>query len=259
MPQLPVIPLYQFLDPYNAIADNIPIQAIIEALTFINDQVDIDAQILRESIGTQGTLANRLAQSINDNGTLKTTAINNALHDIEDHVDSPDFVRMMMTERTKLGNIDSDATNLSVTFNTTGGPVSFPISGNTIDIQPSTTIAWRYQSGSIYADDNFPSATRHTHYYTLTPVLVSGSLYETTSLATAYQGGTLRVYINGVRLTESGPVKVPIFSGSTYSMTSYSYTEGATDMDGIVENGQFTLSSSLPAGNVIFIDFDVFF
>lgn len=260
MPSLPTIPLYDVLTPYHHIADNIPIKAIVEALTFVNDQVDNDAQILRESIGTQGSLANRLAQSINDDGSLKVDAIDDALHSIEEHTDSAGFVRMTAAERAKLTGIASDSTNLSVRFNTIDGIVL--LDNGIIDVQPSSTITWRYQSGSVYADNNYPTEVRHVHYYGVNPIPVSDSLnnlYKTTTLTTAYKGNSLRVYINGVRLSKDATTPVPIHSGSSYVMTPYSFGEDLQSLEGIVTTALFRLSSILPAGNTIFIDFDVVF
>src|SRR5476649_580731 len=101
MPDIDLIPevLHQSLDPYHWYYDNLPLQNILDRISLVNYAVDNAEDILRKSVGTQGTLANRLAQSINDDGTLKTAAIDDALHNIESHSDNGTYVRMLLAER----------------------------------------------------------------------------------------------------------------------------------------------------------------
>jgi len=252
---------YQPLDPYNHVIDNRPLQDLETQVELVNDQVDIDANILRESIGSQGTLANRLAQSINDDGSLKSTAIDLALHNIADHMDAGGFVRMTIAERAKLSNIADDATNITLRFNTISGILSF--NSGIIDFEPSDTINWRFQSGSLFADSTLPVSIRHVHYYGLTAVpqnLLSPDFinYQTTSIATPYKTGSLRVYINGIRLSENFNTNVPVWNGSVFTNISLSYSEGV-DVNGVVTSGLFSLSSAINPSIMILLDFDVIY
>jgi hypothetical protein len=263
MPNLDLITVPSYLPqtPYHHIADQAPIDALITRIDLLNDQVDIDAQTLRESIGTQGTLSNRLAQSLNDDGSIKSVAIDNALHLISEHLDGGGYVRMTLDERAKLSMIADNATNFGNTFDTISGILSF--SSGRLNFGASDTITWRYQDGKMYADNDFPSYVRHTHSYNVNPVptnLITPDYinYKTTSISTPYRTGSLRVYLNGIRLSENVDVDVPIWNGTDYVPTTYSYTEG-TDVSGVVTSGLFALSSAISADITIFVDFDILY
>lgn len=263
MPNLDLIPVprYDPQTPYHHIADNAPIDALVTRLDMVNAQVENDAQILRESIGSQGTLSNRLAQSMEDDGSIKTVAIDNAFHSIAAHTDGDGFVRMTIGERAKLSLIANHATNFGVTFNTISGILSF--NDGLLPFGASDTVHWRYQNGIMYADNAFPSSVRHIHHYNVNPVsqnLVTPDYknYKTTSVATPYKAGSLRVYINGVRLSPNASVNVPIWNGTDYVPTAYSFTEDS-DTNGIVTSGLFTLSSPISSTITIFVDFDVLY
>lgn len=241
MPNLDIIPVprYQALSPYNYQVDNLPIDALGQQIFVVNSQVDIDANILRDSIGTAGTLANRLAQSINDDGSLKTTAVDATLHSIAQHLDGNGYVRMTTDERSKLSLIQADATNLSIQVQAISSTTLYPQAATTISIQPSPTITWRTDvSGNLYADSTVALTVQAIHQYDVTPVTSNGINFTTTSIATPYKAGTLRVYVNGLRLTKS-----PTLIGGYY------YTETTPAA------GTFSLSGAI-GSNVIRIDFD---
>ncbi len=263
MPNLDLIPVprYEPTTPYHHIADNAPIDALITRIDLLNSAVDINSNILRESIGSQGTLSNRLAQSMEDDGSIKSIAIDNALHKISEHLDGDGYVRMTLAERAKLSLIADEATNFGLTFYTISGILSFD--EGRLPIKPSDTIHWRYQDGAIYADNAFPSSVRHIHHYSIAPVSVNLITpdyinYKTTSIATPYKTGSLRVYLNGIRLSEDELIDVPIWNGTSYEPTPYSYTEG-TDVSGTVASGLFSLSAAISSSIVIFVDFDVLY
>lgn len=264
MPNLDLIPvnLYGPLTPYHHIADNQPLSAIVTRIDLVNGAVDLNTNILSASIGSAGSLANRLAQSINDDGSLKTVAVDNALHSIAEHMDAGGYVRMTSTERAKLSMIADEATNFGLCISTISGIIGF--NQGCLNFSPSDTITWRYTNGSIYADNAFPSSVRHVHYYSITPVPVNLITpdyinYKTTSIATPYKVGSLRVYLNGIRLTENATVNVPIWNGTSYVPTAFSYSEGTDVADGMVQSGLFSLSSAINPNITIFIDFDVLY
>lgn len=246
MPAIETVPVpsYQPLDPYHHLVDNLPITGLIERVELVNNQVDLNNADLVGSIGTQGSLANRLNQSINADGTLKTTAIDNALHSIAEHLDGDGFVRMTLDERAKLSFVADDATSLSISFDTISGTIAF--TNTNLAIGPSDSITWRYDGLQVVADTNFPASVRHVHYYGLVPVTSNHQNYTTTSIDTAYIEGSLRVYVNGVRLN------------TDHTVTSLKYTEG-TATDGIVTGGDFSLSSAISPSASIVIDFDVLY
>ena len=106
---------------------------------------------------------------------------------------------------------------------------------------------------------------RHNHFYDFTPVaqnIVTPDYksYKVTSIGTPYKQGTLRVYVNGIRLSESNLVYIPFnFTVSGPSWKLMGYTEDVADVNGIVTSGKFTLSSTITASDIIRVDFDTQF
>jgi hypothetical protein len=297
MPQIELVPvpLYQPTQPYNSQIDNLPIQGLIDRILLVNSQVDIDANILTDAQGTQGTLSNRLAQSINPDGTLKSSAIDAAMHNIAEHTDGSiivdgtpvSYVRMLLDERAKLSGVAAGATNLEilVTLNV-NAPSNLPsqisvigiseveYTGGVMQLKPSDSIYWLVgEDGSLTANTTFPLTVRHLHNYDVVPVpqnVVSPDYknYVVTSTATPYRSGSLRVYINGIRLTQSGNITlgkaprgnyVPTgFNTGTPTWLTYTYTED-TAINGVVTSGQFSLSNPITANDVITVDFDMLY
>ena len=295
MPQIELVPvrLFQPTDPYNHQVDNVPLQALIDRILLVNSQVDIDSVVLQDAQGTAGTLSNRLRQSLNDDGSIKTSAIDAAQHNIAEHMDGSvvvngvpiSYVRMLQDERAKLAGIASGANKLDFhVYLNTAAPSSLPPSQisvigvseveyleGEVRLKPSDSVYWEVDiTGALSAHTTFPSTVRHIHYYDLVPVpqnLLSPDYknYAVTSTNTPYKEGSLRVYINGIRLTKASnitPGKAPRgnyvptgFSGDPTWLT-YTYSED-TATGGIVTSGNFSLSSAITASDVITVDFDI--
>ena len=118
MPRIELIdvPLYNPTDPYHFEIDNIPLKNLIQRQELINLSLDNVLKELRDAIGTQGSVANRLNQSLEQDGSLKTSAIDDAEHSIESHEDTDDYVRMLRTESDKLTLMADEATDLTLEF-----------------------------------------------------------------------------------------------------------------------------------------------
>lgn len=264
MPRIELIPevYYQPTQPYHHEYDNLPLRNIITRQTLINLAVDDNSEILRDSIGSTGTLAARLNKSLNADGSLRTTEVDAALHNIAEHTDgsttisgSPvNFVRMRETERDKLALIQDEANELNAQFVTPSTTVLFET--GTLEFEPSSTVTWSITSPNVIkANMAFSSDAAHQHNYDLVPVHSSiGSPdytnYKTTSVSTAFVEGSLRVYINGIRLSETAGVYVPDSTGPDGTWTSTYYTPSASA-------GTFALNRAITASDVIRIDFDV--
>ena len=239
MSNLIPVPKYQPLDPYHRNYDNLPIDVIetnLEILNNINNRVTNE---LDDSVGSAGSLSKRLNKSLKDNGDLKITSIDSVLHNISAHIDGDGFVRMTDAERTKLSLIQDGATDLAIVMQVTPSTtISWPDINETISFVNSDTIEWRYESGLVYADTSFNKNLILTHHYDVTPNKVSGANYRTSVSNTPYKEYSLRVYINGVRLT------------SDDSIDGYYYEETDPSV------GTFSLNKSLVSGDKIRIDFD---
>ena len=256
MPRIELIPevLYTANDPYHWEVDNLPLQNILLRENLINLALDNVIAQMRDAIGTQGTVANRLNQSINADGSLKASAIDSALHTIDDHADTANFVRMTKPQSDKLGLVADQATNFGVTV-FTDDTTSQDFSAGFLVLKPSATITPSLAAPNIVTLDlNFPQDAAHRHYYSLTPVPQTPSdpdflNYQTTTASTPFVEGSLRIYINGVRISDDAEVYVP---GALVDdpWTLMSFTASATA-------GTFTLTSVISDTDVIRIDFDI--
>lgn len=253
MPQIELIPevLYNPLNPYHYYYDNLPLKNILTRVSLVNDTVDIAYGILSSAIGTQGTLSNRLAQSIHPDGSLIASAVDEAEHNIGYHTDGmgPDnvsYVRMKASESAKLALVASNATNLALLVDASS-PVLFD--AGTVEFLSSPGLTWSVTSGNkVSLDLAFPAAAAHNHYYDVTPVTSDYKNYKTTTVSTPCITGSLRVYVNGIRLSANTSVYVPLGVSRTLTLLTFTPSESS---------GTFVLSSAITASDIITIDFDI--
>lgn len=245
------VPLYNVLWPYHADFDNMPIVALINRDMLINNSVNNIEEMLASAVGTQGTIANRINQSINPDGSLKVEAVDNTNHSIAAHTDGGGFVRMTDAERSKLALLPTDT--LAIQFDSISTTPVFD--SGTVEMAQSDTLSWRVEGNKVYGDLSFPAAAAHQHFYDMTPVPVNIITpdyinYKSTSVSTVYTPGTLRVFINGTRLSQSSIVYASGFLPSD-PVKALTYTENL--------DGTFTMSAALSPSDVIRIDFDTTF
>lgn len=255
MPRIELIPevLYGPNDPYHWEIDNLPLKAILRRQNLINLALDNVIQEMRDAIGTQGSVANRLNQSIAADGSLKAAAIDEALHSIEEHEDTDDYVRMARAESDKLALIADEATDVSLRVYTDEDSY-VDLDAGVVEFQPSETVTFEVESPNIVRLNlAFDPAAAHQHHYGLDPVPVNIVTpdylnYKVDSTPSAYVAGSLRVYVNGVRLAADAEVYVP---GALVSdaWTLMGYTEDPT-------NGLFELSAAVTDADIIRVDFD---
>jgi hypothetical protein len=262
MPRIELIPevFHAPQDLYHFHYDNLPLENILERQKIINSAVDNNSETLRESTGTQGSLSNRLAQSINDDGSLRTTAVDSTLHNIGAHTDGVfedvDYVRMMLEERDKLALISDEATALKIQFNTASVTALFE--DTTVEVTDSDTVTWEIIAPNmVRAHMAFPQEAAHGHNYDFIPVsqnIITPDYknYKTTSISTPFIEGSLRVYINGIKLSETSTVYVIPASGPNGTWKLIKFTPNASA-------GMFALSASITSSDIIRIDFDIEF
>ena len=253
MPNLNLIPetLYQAMMPYQIDYDNLPLHTIYTREEIINDAVDINSALMREAIGTSGTLGNRLRVAINDDGSLKADAIDAALHNIADHADDPlgIYVKMTLAESDKLALISDAATAFSINVHTPSVTTSFIDA--VVEIESSDTITWEVDAPStLKAHMAFPTTAVHRHYYGLEPVTTDYLNYKTTSLSTIFTADTLRVYVNGIRVYSDISVLVPDTLVTTWTTTSFTPDE---------TTGTFIFNRTLDPSDIVRIDFDTLY
>lgn len=284
MPQIELVPvpLYQPNQPYNSETDNIPIQGLIDRILLVNSQVDIDADVLRSAIGSVGSLAARLAASLNDDGSIKTAAVDATEHNIAHHIDGSvvisgtpySYVRMTAEERSKLDLIADDATDFTLKVELEGSTPSnisnlsvidvdeVVFQGGQVTLRGSDAITWRLDDdGALLADTTFPAAARHRHYYDVNPTHADtiSPDYTNYKVIYAYKEGSMRVYVNGVRLSQSVEIMVPTVYGSEGpTWVPLQFTED-TATDGVVTSGNFTLSDSITSSEDIRVDYDALY
>lgn len=262
MPNINSIPevLYEPNQPYHYHYDNLPLRNILMRIGLVNIQVDTNTDALRGAAGSAGTIGARLDASTESDGSLKTSAIDAAEHGIGSHKDGlgsdgVEYVRMKADERAKLALVGESANRLLIEiqdqFPTIGNYVLFE--EGTLRLQNSSSVFFDFESpNTLKIHSAFPPETAHRHNYSLTPVHQNLSSpdyknYRTTSHSTKYSEGSLRVYVNGVRLCGS-PTPVPNANGTAFSQT-YIVSESAS-------TGAFEINRALSVSDVIRIDFD---
>jgi hypothetical protein len=256
VPRIEFIPeiYYQPNDPIHWEVDNLPLKAIIARQELINLALDDVIEQMRDAIGTQGSLANRLNQSIEENGGLKATAIDTALHSIEEHEDTDDYVRMTKDQSEKLDLIADEATNVSLQVYTDETTFTEFTEG-VVEIHPSSTVVPSIEAPNIIKFDMvFPAEAAHRHYYGLEPVsadIVHPDYlnYKVNSIASPFIEGSLRVHINGVRVFEDVEVYVP------GALVDDPWTLMSVTPDH--EAGTFELSAAITEYDAIRVDFDI--
>jgi hypothetical protein len=255
MPRIELIdvPLYNPTDPYHFEIDNIPLKNILQRQELINLSLDNVLKQLRDAIGTQGSVANRLNQSIEPDGSLKTTAIDDANHSIEAHSDTDEYVRMLREESDKLTLISDEATDLTLEIQNGTSEVDF--SSGEVRFRNSNTVTWSVTAPNIVrAHMAFPEEAAHQHYYSQTPVhsnIVEPDYrnYKVNSSSSEIIEGSLRVIVNGVRINDTEAVYVPgPLVDDPWMLLSFTANEVA---------GTFQLSTAISDDDVIIIDYDI--
>lgn len=280
MPDLNLFPVpeYQANQPYHWEYDNLPLQTLATRDEVINGEVDRQGQILRDGAGTQGTISNRISQSIDADGNLIPMAIDQALHSIAEHQDlskmvTPTelsnyiglgypsitnpvpFVRMLQAERDKLALIDNNATNMTISVETPSNIVLFQ--QGPVAIASSASIHWEVDApNTVKAVLAVSTDFAHRHFYDLVPITVPSDdmipvlykKFKVNMLATPFIADSLRVYINGVRLSAADSIYYPDNSSNpTWSVNKFTPDEA---------NGVFVLDLPISMSDIIVVDFD---
>ena len=228
MPDIQIIPevLYQADQPYHVHYDNLPLKNILTRIGLVNIQVDINTDILRGASGSAGSLNARLDKSLDEAGDIKADAVNLANHSIASHADGDGFVRMTDEERAKLDGIQSEANKLEIEIEDYDSNfLTVPPAGSNgiLRFRKSSTIFMEFQSpDTVRLHSVFPPDAAHRHSYDLIPAydVPSGPSYKnyrTTAVNTPFVEGSLRVYVNGARITNV-PVKVLSYSASSVTV-----------------------------------------
>ena len=266
MPRIELInvPLYQPSDPYHWTIDNIPLKSLMERQELINLALDDIIEQIRDAVGTQNTVANRLNQSIEADGSLKTSAIDDALHSIESHADSDTYVRMKKTESAKLELIESEATDVALDMQ--NGSTTVLFDSGVVKFRDSSTVTIDVDDPNIVSFHMaFTEEAAHKHYYNQIPVHAVGESpdfinYKVNSTSSAFVEGSLRIFVNGVRIN-------PVASDATDDeiaeaeilvpgalvddpWTSIYFVPNPTE-------GTFSLSAAISDDDIIFIDYDI--
>jgi len=256
MPRIELIPevFYAAGDPIHWEIDNLPSKNIITRQNLINLALDDVIEEMRDAIGTSGSVANRLNQSLEPDGTLKDTAVDAALHDIDNHTDGTAYVRMTIAQSAKVDLIADEATDLALRVNSDGSSLLVFDTG-TLKIEPSSTVTPSIEAPDILKFNmTFPVSAAHEHNYGKTPVhvnLVTPDFinYKVNSVASEYVDKTLRVVINGVRIFEDDDVYVP------GALVDDPWTLLQFDTDST--SGTFELSAAITDDDIIKVDYDI--
>jgi hypothetical protein len=263
------VPQYQAGQPYHYEFDNLPLATLARRDEVINDAVDLLITILEGTAGTQGSLANRLNQSLDEDGNLIPAAVDESMHNIGAHTDGSvtvdtselnayislgylvtnpvDFVRMLSAERAKLAQIQENASKLEIQVETQSQTYTYGDQSNDVmALVESDTIEWTWTApNQIKA--NVKASNPHSHFYEQVPTTNDYQNY-TVPNATPFKEGSLRVYINGVRLNSMSSVKVPNLAVTSYTLNRFTENHA---------NGTFALLNAVTSTDVVIIDFDI--
>ena len=271
MPNINSIPevLYEPNQPYHYHYDNLPLRNILTRIGLVNVQVDTNTDIIRGAAGTAGSVDARLNVSLGADGTLKVSAVDGVLHGIGHHADGegPDgveYVRMTADERAKLALVQSESNRLVVEVEDSLPTVgeSVVLSEGTVRLRGSSSIFIDFEApDTVRFHSAFPPDAAHRHHYSIEPSPLNpsspdGKNFKTTPIGTKYREGSLRVYLNGVRLSEV-PVPVPTYAGSS-SSSGVSFVQNSVS-DESHTDGTFSLGAPMSELDVIRIDFDEIF
>lgn len=272
MPNINSIPVPKYTAdmPYYFIYDNLPFDALLQREAIINAAVDNNSEILRLAGGSLN-LAARLDQSIYDNGALKPNAIDSALHSIGAHMDEPytisgpdltalqvyyptltnpvSFVRMLQVERDKLALMQDGANFFGISVPTASGITYF--NSDYVNLQDSTTIKWNVDAGqALSAEVTSSLSNPHMHYDNVVPdskYLTPNYMDYTVPLT--FKTGTLKVFINGIRIFSGNDVYVPSADPSLpWSLNSFTEDVGLKG---------FSLLNAITVDDIIYVDFEV--
>lgn len=291
MPDLTKLPVpeYQANQPYHWKFDNLPLKTLADRDEVINNAVDRQTQILNDAAGSQGSISNRLNQSIDEDGNIKSSAVDESLHNISEHSDGSKvvgdeeldyynstlgyseitnpvgFVRMLESERDKLSNIPINATSLFFEVCTDDDCVPSNIvlfDQGKVRLQSSSLIGWEvgFTPNTLKPVLKTSLEFNHRHYYDIEPVLVDveNNEYDASGNSTAYLEGSLRVYINGTRLSSDQEIYYPKNPTSNLWESSNAMLSGGSNMyTPNHSTGTFTLSKPITEEDIIRVDFDV--
>jgi hypothetical protein len=275
------IPNYLPNQPYFWTYDNLPIEAIKQREDLINSAVENNISDLRSAAGDAGSVGNRLAQSMTPTGHLLEEAVNDVNHRISSHrddaitIDSAKlaeyqilfptlsnpvaFVKMLDAERGKLSTIAENSNFLQLNIETASNVAN--LTNTQVLFQNSDTISWKLL-GSPSVDDqvylkaelNSSLSNSHKHYYQVVP---TNALVATTSpdynrvytTSMTFMEGSLKVYVNGVRLFSDAVVFYPTRS-STPEYKQNLFTPNLNFKG-------FSLLNAISSDDIIRVDFDV--
>lgn len=257
--------LYTGNQPYHYQYDNLPLINILKRIDLVNNQVDINTEILLGCAGTVGTLSNRLSVALEDDGKLKSEAVDASLHNIGAHsdglYDGIEYVRMQKDERDKLATVQNSANNLQIEIEDTISSEIIEhiiVENGLLKLRSSDSIAFEFDAPDVLKIHSvYPLTAAHIHNYNLTPAHQNpGSPdyknFITTSINTPFKEGSLRVYVNGVRIGTNA-VKVLVAGGDP---TIYSNWKSLYINSSDYSTGEFELNDSITSNDVIMIDFD---
>lgn len=249
------VPQYQPNQPYHYTYDNLPIDALVQRDDLINTATDQNTLSILNAVGSAGSLANRLNQSLEQNGDLKTEAVDTALHNIGAHTDGnysgTDYVRMTLAERSKLSLIAEEAKNISISFEVPSNILFFD--NGTVNLVNSPTITWASEGGqNVRADVAVSLSNPHQHYDGIIPVsasLTPDYINYLTGLTTPFTAGSLKVFINGVRIFSDHTIYAPTSNPLT-TWQQNSFTENINGLG-------FSLLNAITIDDSIVIDFEI--
>jgi hypothetical protein len=169
------------------------------------------------------------------------------------------YVIMKNSERANLNAILNGLTpinNLSVFTGTISNTTEVDFINTKVQFQPSAAFTWTVTDGNQIAAQFTYAGSLHQHNYEVTPTTSDGITY--TVPGGIFLDGTLRVFVNGVRIFSTNSVPVPSYNLTsgvpTWRTINIAFENSSAGTFSVLVNGNPT--TPLTNNDVIRVDFD---
>jgi len=187
---------------------NEPLEDLFRMIRLVNGDLDAYAQDFENAKGSAETLADRLAVSIEDDGTLKPGAvvsfpIANVIEENSGPYNGADKIHFTRSEKTKLSSMGSRANRFTIRVDQSDpieGEVTFRV-GRMLKVS-----AIRDSDGEtvLRLDTRFSADALHEHRYAIRVLNYSNGIAFMPDDEDTPIPGTILLYVNGQRIRRSG-------------------------------------------------------
>jgi hypothetical protein len=187
---------------------NDPLEDLFRMIRLVNGDLEAYARDFETAKGSAETLAARLSVALEDNGTLKSSAISSfPIQNVEEENTSPynesDKIHFSRGEKTKLSQIGHRANRFSMKVGQSD-PIEGEITLSVGRMLKASTIRDSGGHTTLRIDTRFSADSLHEHRYAIRVLIYSNGIAFIPDDEDAPIPGTILLYINGQRIRRSG-------------------------------------------------------